>query len=85
MFPHLQKKEAEEVRQNCETLNNILLAEFDYFSNNLVEDFEAMMLRFLLRQGDFYRKVYVVFMYTRMIKSVNHNSLACEQPYITQA
>ena len=52
-----QKKEAEEARRNCETLNNILLAEFDFFSNNLVDDFEAMMQRFLRRQADFHKKV----------------------------
>ena len=47
------------MRQNCETLNNILLAEFDYFSNHLVEDFQAMMQRFLLRQVDFHKQVYI--------------------------
>lgn len=45
------------MRQNCETLNNVLLAEFDYFSNALVEDFQAMMVGFLKQQADFHRQV----------------------------
>ncbi len=53
----LQKKDAETVRQNCETLNNVLLAEFDYFSNMVVEDFQAMMINFLKQQADFHRQV----------------------------
>ena len=57
-LPVLQKTEAEEVRQNCETLNNILLAEFDYFSNHLVEDFEAMIQRFLAQQANYHRQVF---------------------------
>jgi hypothetical protein len=51
------KTEAEEVRQNCETLNNILLSEFDYFSNHLVNDFPAMIQRLLLQQSNFHRKM----------------------------
>ena len=51
------KKEAEEVRQNCETLNNVLLAEFDYFSRVMVDDFENMMLQFLRRQAEFHKQV----------------------------
>ena len=61
-YPHLsQKTEAEEVRQNCETLNNILLSEFDYFSNHLVNDFPAMIQRLLLQQSNFHRKVYYIY------------------------
>ena len=55
-----QKKEAEEVRQNCETLNNVLLAEFDYFSRVMVDDFESMMAQFLRQQADFHRHVSVL-------------------------
>lgn len=45
------------VRQRCETLDNILLSEFDHFSRNMVEDFEGMMGRFLQEQANFHRQV----------------------------
>lgn len=45
------------MRQNCETLNNVLLAEFDYFSRVMVDDFENMMLQFLRRQAEFHKQV----------------------------
>lgn len=48
------------MRQNCETLNNVLLAEFDYFSRVMVDDFENMMARFLRQQADFHRHVSVL-------------------------
>ena len=44
------------MRQNCETLNNILLAEFDYFSEVMVDDFEEMMSSFLLEQANLHRQ-----------------------------
>jgi len=53
----LQKKDAEEIRQHCETLNNILLAEFDNFSLNMVQDFENMMERLLRQQVKFHSQV----------------------------
>ena len=53
----LQKKEAELVRQHCETLNNILLSEFDHFSRKVVEDFEGMMENFLREQANYHRQV----------------------------
>ena len=45
------------MRQNCETLNNVLLAEFDYFSRVMVDDFENMMLQFLQQQAEFHKQV----------------------------
>lgn len=45
------------MRQNCETLNNVLLAEFDYFSRVMVDDFENMMLQFLQQQTEFHKQV----------------------------
>lgn len=48
------------MRQNCETLNNVLLAEFDYFSRVMVDDFESMMAQFLRQQADFHRHVSVL-------------------------
>ena len=45
------------MRQNCETLNNVLLAEFDYFSRVMVDDFENMMLQFLRQQAEFHKQV----------------------------
>ena len=53
----MQKKDAEEIRQHCDTLNNILLAEFDYFSKTMIDDFELMTARLLKQQADFHRKV----------------------------
>lgn len=53
----LQKKEAEEIRQHCETLNNIILAEFDYFSNTMVGDFENIILNLLKEQAIFHKQV----------------------------
>lgn len=55
----LQKKEAETMRQECETLNNILLSELDYFSCLMIEDFQGIFLKLLKSQADYHRKVHV--------------------------
>ena len=60
----IQKKDAEEIRQHCDTLNNILLAEFDYFSKTMIDDFELMTARLLKQQADFHRRVRCIYMYT---------------------
>ena len=51
------------MRQHCETLNNIILAEFDYFSNALITDFENIVLNLLKEQAIFHRQVLVLFCY----------------------
>lgn len=56
----MQKKDAEEIRQHCDTLNNILLAEFDYFSKTMIDDFELMTVRLLKQQADFHRRVRIL-------------------------
>ena len=56
----MQKKDAEEIRLHCDTLNNILLAEFDYFSKTMIDDFELMTARLLKQQADFHRRVRVL-------------------------
>ncbi len=55
LFP--QRKEAEEMRQHCETLNNIVLAEFDYYSKTMVNDFETIILNLLKEQATYHRQV----------------------------
>ena len=45
------------VRTQCDTLNNILLSEFDHFSDKMVQDFETMMESFLQEQANFHRQV----------------------------
>ena len=45
------------VRKHCDTLNNILLSEFDHFSKNMVQDFEGMIEGFLQEQANFHRQV----------------------------
>ena len=49
--------EAEDVRQDCETLNNILLAEFDYFSEQMTEDLHKLVMSLLKEEADYHRKV----------------------------
>ena len=53
-----QKKEVEEVRQQCETLNNIVLAEFDYFSGVRVGDLQTLILTLLQSQANYHRMVW---------------------------
>ena len=53
----MQRKDAEEIRQHCDTLSNVLLAEFDYFSKAMINDFELMTARLLKQQADFHRRV----------------------------
>lgn len=48
------------VRKHCDTLNNILLSEFDHFSRNMIQDFEGMMEGFLHEQANFHRQVAAV-------------------------
>ena len=45
------------MRQDCETLNNVLLSEFDYFSESMLDDLETVMLSLLKSQADHYHKV----------------------------
>lgn len=45
------------MRQDCETLNNILLAELDYFSSLMIEDFQGIILKLLKEQADYHKKV----------------------------
>ena len=52
-----QKKEAEEVREHCDTLSNILMAEFDYISNTMTSDLQTITNKFLRLQADFHSKV----------------------------
>ena len=62
LFIFAQKKDAEEIRQHCDTLNNILLAEFDYFSKTMIDDFELMTARLLKQQADFHGRVRIILM-----------------------
>ena len=52
-----QKKEAEEVREHCDTLSNILMAEFDHISNAMTSDIQSITTKFLRLQADFHSKV----------------------------
>ena len=45
------------MRQHCDTLDNILLSEFDHFSGNMVQDFEDMVESFLQEQANFHKQV----------------------------
>ena len=45
------------MRQQCDTLNNIVLAEFDYFSGNMVGDLQSLVLSMLRSQAEYHRKV----------------------------
>ena len=45
------------MRQDCETLNNILLSELDYFSTVMVEDFQSVLLKLLKEQAEYHKKV----------------------------
>ena len=45
------------MRQDCETLNNILLSELDYFSTVMLEDFQSVLLKLLKEQADHHKKV----------------------------
>lgn len=51
------KKEAEEVREHCDTLSNILMAEFDYISNTMTSDLQTITNKFLRLQADFHSKL----------------------------
>jgi sorting nexin-9/18/33 len=51
------KKDCETVRQDCETLNNILLSEFDYFSEVMIEDIQNLILNLLKQQAEYHRKL----------------------------
>lgn len=42
---------------NCETLHNIVLAEFDYLHRNLVADFRYIVALYLRKQADFHLQV----------------------------
>ena len=42
---------------NCETLHNIVLAEFDYLHRNLVADFRYIVGLYLRKQADFHLQV----------------------------
>ena len=57
-FSSSEQKEAEEVRQQCEILNNIVLAEFDYFSGVMVGDLRSLILTLFQSQADYHRKVW---------------------------
>ena len=46
------------MRQHCETLNNIILAEFDYYSNTMINDFETIILYLLKEQATYHRQVH---------------------------
>ncbi|XP_003384967.1 PREDICTED: uncharacterized protein LOC100640359 [Amphimedon queenslandica] len=51
------KKDAESMRQDCETLNNILLSELDYFSTVMVEDFQSVLLKLLKEQAEYHKNL----------------------------
>eukprot|EP00731_Ephydatia_muelleri_P002526 Em0001g2526a len=51
------KKEAEEVREHCDTLSNILMAEFDHISNAMTSDIQSITTKFLRLQADFHSKI----------------------------
>jgi len=55
----MQKKNAETMKQNCETLHNIVLAEFDYLHRNLIADFRYMIALYLRKQADFHLQVFL--------------------------
>jgi len=57
----MQKKNAETMKQNCETLHNIVLAEFDYLHRNLIADFRYMIALYLRKQADFHLQVLLLF------------------------
>ena len=65
------------VRQHCETLNNILLSEFDHFSQKVVEDFERMMENFLREQANYHRQVYrkILMIYLIVVLALSPPSL----------
>ena len=46
------------MRQQCETLNNIILSEFDYFNGAMLEDFQSIVLTLLKNQADYHKKVH---------------------------
>lgn len=48
------KKDAETMKINCETLHNIVLAEFDYLHQNIVADFRYIVSLYLRKQADFH-------------------------------
>ena len=52
------------MRQHCETLNNILLAEFDHFSTTLESDTRTMIGNFLKQQAEFHRNVSEVLFFS---------------------
>lgn len=45
------------MKMNCETLHNIVLAEFDYLHRNLVADFRYIVGLYLRKQADFHLQV----------------------------
>ena len=53
----IQKKDAETMKMNCETLHNIVLAEFDYLHRSLVADFRYIIALYLRKQADFHLQV----------------------------
>jgi len=48
------------MKQNCETLHNIVLAEFDYLHRNLIADFRYMIALYLRKQADFHLQVFSI-------------------------
>ena len=49
------------MRQDCETLNNILLAEFDYFSQQMTEDLRKLILSLMKEEAEYHKKVLYPF------------------------
>lgn len=45
------------MKMNCETLHNIVLAEFDYLHQNIVADFRYIVSLYLRKQADFHLQV----------------------------
>ena len=45
------------MREQCDTLNNIVLAEFDYFSGVMLGDLHTLVLNLLRAQADYHNRV----------------------------
>ena len=86
LFMHLlQKKDAETMKMNCETLHNIVLAEFDYLHRNLVADFRYIVALFLRKQADFHLQVNHILNVRQFGHCICHSLLKDTSCYINHS